>query len=239
MELNIKTPNGDCYLTSIPNLDITLDTLTVKLNEQHFTDGQYEFIFVYCGRTLERDKTLTHYKLDTDSVIIIVPKKLTESNESNESNSNSRTYNSNDIRQVLKKDNYILFNIIHLIAQQNPFFLSHIAVNPYLARQHFDTLLNSDDFKLCVVGNVEDDPIRRLLVEENSPIQIQNQHELDKENIQHILDTIGLGLTPGNLPNLEQDTYDHVKDMYLFFDRDVEKTIYTLTHVEETIVGEL
>ncbi len=123
-------------------------------------------------------------------------------------------YNGSDVAKAIKADPTILYNVMNLIAQSNPFFLSYLAVNPGMARDYVDKTLADPAFTMTVMGADEtEDVIKALLM---NPLG-SNPYQIDSNNIEYILSVT-------DLTDTEQNR-DKIKSMYLMTDRDVAKTI--------------
>lgn len=128
------------------------------------------------------------------------------------------TYNGQQLRQAMNKSTSILINVIHMIGQQNPFFLSYLAVNPTKAMEHLNETLDQSDFKFTVKGDsVENDPIKPFLVHPCG----ENGYQIDQNNLDFILEQC-----PDYVNN--EESREHAKETYLLMDRDIRKTIDNL-----------
>lgn len=127
----------------------------------------------------------------------------------------TNVYNGEQLRQAIRGDYGTLFHVLHLIAQGNPFFLSYLAVNPKLAREHLEQSLDSPEFKMRVIcGDETQDPILPHLTHPLGP----NHYEVDEANIRHIQSLVDSIVD-----------HDRVKEMYLMHDRCIPATIQALT----------
>lgn len=138
------------------------------------------------------------------------------------------TYTGQQVKQVIDKNSNVMFNIIHMIGQQNPFFLSYIAVNPKKAQEYMLETLDQPDFKFVVKGeSVEDDPIKPYLLHPCG----KNGYQIDEQNLDYILEQCQ------DLIVTEEIRKD-AKEKYLLLDRDIRKTIETLNHPENPLTGQ-
>jgi len=136
------------------------------------------------------------------------------------------SYNGTQLRQAMNKNTGILLNVIHMIGQQNPFFLSYLAVNPSKAMEHLNETLDQPDFKFTVKGDsVEDDPVKPFLVHPCG----ENGCQIDQNNLSFII-----GQCPDYVDT--EESREHAKETYLLMDRDIRKTIDNL-HTGSSLVG--
>ena len=127
----------------------------------------------------------------------------------------TRVYSGAEILQAIKVDALIIVNIMNLIAQTNPFYLSYLATNPDAAKDHLLTTLRSPDFTLRVkCESIEQDPVLPALMCPQGP----NPYLVDKANIDYLLSEVGFDNTQ----------FERVKERYLFCDRNIPRTLESL-----------
>ena len=233
--LNIKTPDGQVKNVEIDNFEITLREVTNLLNSKYYS-AETSYIFVANGAALDDSVPLSSLGLnDRSSVIIVVrhaaasaapapaPAPAVTVGTRSEASESAQTlsayqyhkvYNGAEVSKAIDRDSNILFNVMKLIAQKNPFFLSYLAVNPQMAREHLNATLESDEFVMNIYGDDDTcDPIAPLLVH---PFGV-NYFETDQSNIEFLMSQSQV-----------QSTYDTVKELYLFHDRKISKVLESL-----------
>lgn len=160
-----------------------------------------------------------------------------------------RIYTNTQLQDAIDYDGMIILNILSLLAQLNPFILSHIANNPDLVKNEISAMLNDDAFRLTVRCEFESqDPIQRILneigEESNSEsesytdssesesetesetatvpsvftLTTEASYESDRAAVLRLLDALDYTL----------DSFDIVKDLYLFLDRNEEATLLNI-----------
>ena len=237
--LQIKTPQGVDH--SVPIASLTLDSTFAEVEElvnlTHTPDVPHDIIFICTGRTIPLTSTFNGEELSFDNVFIIVKKKRpepeinpepAEAEQPAESGPNVTVrYTGEQVLIAIKSNPDVLFSVIHLIAQANPFFLSYLAINPVMAREHVEKMLTEPDFKFTIKGDPANDPIKPTLMHPCG----KNGYQIDQDNLKYILDQTDI---PVSEPALE-----HAKSMYLLHDRDIRKTISILSDPTQAITAPL
>jgi len=230
---------GTRYELEVP-LDAKFREITDLINQSHHTNDV--ITYVSGGHTISADATPESEGLTNISEVFIVaaarppapPMHIPVSTSEAETEAETETetgaeaeaeepeyvvtYNGQQLRQAMNKSTSILINVIHMIGQQNPFFLSYLAVNPTKAMEHLNETLNQSDFKFTVKGgSVEGDPIKPFLVHPCG----ENGYQIDQNNLDFILEQC-----PDYVNN--EESRAHAKETYLLMDRDIRKTIDNL-----------
>lgn len=136
-----------------------------------------------------------------------------------------KTYTGADIKEAMKKSTDLLLDVMHLIGHSNPFFLSYIATNPVMAREHINTTLDSPEFKLVVKAeSVTEDPIKPFLTHPSG----SNGHEIDMRNIRYIMKDTDVVESEESLAK--------AKELYLLHDRDIQRTFDAINNPDNMLI---
>jgi hypothetical protein len=234
-----KNVLGTQYELVVP-LDSTFKEITNLFNAEHNTS--YNIVYVTAGHTLSLDSTPSKESLTNDNEVFIVtsqpqdlPVVAHEPHNDEEPEATPTepeatptepeaayvvSYTGAQVKIAMQKSTNIMFNIIHFIGYQNPFFLSYLAVNPAKAKEHIEETLNRPDFTFIIKGDsVSDDPIKPHLMH----VSGDNGYQVDLNNLNYILDQCADYVTT-------EDSKAHAKETYLLMNRDIRKTIDLLRH---------
>ena len=233
---------GTTYQMEVP-LDRTFREITAMFNEQHRTN--YTIIYVVMGHTISPSSTPIKESLTNDSEVFIVtseaktppqpvaeepdadpapaaaaaaPTSSTPAPEQPLEPAYTAHYTGQQLKEAMKKNSFVLLNVISMIGRQNPFLLSYLVVNPVKAQEHIMMTLDQPEFILAVRGqSVADDPIKPYLMHPSGT----NGHQVDQDNLRYII---------GQCPNFisTEESLARAKDTYLLLDRDIRKTITAL-----------
>lgn len=162
-------------------------------------------------------------------------------NPVNSSQGYTRTYNNRELYHAVAEEPLILVNIISLMSLSNPFVPSHLVVTPELLKNQLNDMFNDPEFRLTIrCSSAEHDPIAHILDRIDSLSSISDPSESDYETSDdsvssdsdfvdspYELDRLAV-LRIMDVVDATPDTFEQIKDIYLFLDRDEDETVLNL-----------
>ena len=185
--------------------------------EKHY-QHKCEVQFVYNGKKLDPNDTPASIGYKEESHIFIVVKLLESISSSSASYNYERDYQGDEVWAACQNNGNVMFNVIADLAARNPYFLSYLAVDREKAKNYVEETLRSEDFVLKVRGpSILSDPIAAS----NMHVSSETGFDIDRKNVEFIM----------TLCSLEPELYDQAHKLYLFFYRDITKTLTELKNL--------
>jgi hypothetical protein len=218
------------------------ETLLVRHHKKQLSENSKNVTMVFNGTILDDDISLKDYDIKDGCTIIyrltqeIAQKQTDEAlrtpdspqNPQNPQNSETPetpetpethptaaqempynvTYSGKDLLRAYHNSGQVGLILINRLANANPFYLSLLVRDPVLAEKELIEMMKSSDFSMSIrCADETADPIRRVLM-------TPDMFAIDEANIKYIHETV----------NQDVERY-RVKEVYLFCDRDVGKTV--------------
>jgi len=213
-----KTIDNTIYSIDI-SLETDFDEISLKLRE--IIKKNIDITFINKGKIIDAKSTVEQEGLNNSSTVIIVIKDAQEDKlmlphlilVNIGKGIYEKKYTGKEIKSLLSKP-MVFLNLLHAMGQQNPFFLSYLAVNPLLAHSYLYQNLDNPEFKVIVkCDDKKHDPIYPFMEEFNI------EEDIDYNNIKYIT------------TQTSNKDEDYVKRTYLSYKRDITKTLNHLTNL--------